>query len=76
MLNNAVEQRAEGSSVAEAPLVDLVEDLSELGLKLVVVVEMPVAQIVDILREVAKEENVLLADFARNFDLQNVRLAS
>ena len=43
---------------------DLVEDLRELGLELVVVVEMAVAQLVYVFGEVAEEEDVLFADFS------------
>lgn len=43
VLDDAVEQCAEGPGVAKASFVDLIEDLGELGFELVVVVEMRVA---------------------------------
>ena len=43
VLDDAVKERGEGACIPEAALVDLVEDLGELGLQLVVLVEVCVA---------------------------------
>ena len=51
---------------------DLVEDLRELGLELVVVVEMSVAQLVYVFGEVAEEEDVFFTNFTSDFDLDFV----
>lgn len=74
VLDNTVEQRAECSSIAETTFVDLVKHLGELRLELVVLVQMCVAQVLDILCEVTEEKNVLLANLACNLDLSTVRL--
>lgn len=69
MFDNAVQQGAEAVCVAKCALVDRIEDGGELWVKRVLLVEMGVTQVLDVFGEVAEEENVLLADFAGDFDL-------
>jgi hypothetical protein len=69
VLDDTVEQCREGLRVTKGARRDGIEDGSELGLKLVVVVQMAVAKILNILREVTEEEDVLFANLASDFNL-------
>lgn len=69
MVDDAVEERTKALGVAECALVDGVEDGRELGVELVVRVEMGVAEVFDVFCQVTEQEDVLLADFARDLDL-------
>lgn len=69
MLDDAVEEGGEGACIAKTALVDLIEDLGELGLELVMIVEMRVAKILDVFCEITEEEDVLFTDFAGDLDL-------
>jgi len=69
VLDNAVEQGREGLRITKGARRDAIKDGRELGLKLVVVVQMAVAKILDILREVTEKEDILFANFASDFDL-------
>lgn len=48
---------------------DRVEDVGERRVELVLRVQMCVAEILDVFGEVAEKEDILLADFAGDFDL-------
>jgi hypothetical protein len=69
VLDNAVDEGRKLFSVAERALVDVVENGGQLGIELVLRVQMCVAEVLDVLGEVAEEEDVLLADFTGDFDL-------
>ena len=69
VLDDAVEQRGEGARVAKLARVDGVEDVGEVGVELVLLVEVAVAEVFDVLGQVAEEEDVFFANLARDFDL-------
>lgn len=69
MIDDAVEEGGKGTSVAEGAGVDGVEHFSEGRVEIVLLVEVGVAEVVNVFCEVAEEENVVLTDFAGNFDL-------
>jgi hypothetical protein len=69
VLNDAVDESREFLSVAENAVVDVVEDNGELGIELVVAVEMGMSEVLDVFCEVAEEEDVVLADLTGDFDL-------
>lgn len=55
---------------AECSLFDLVEDLVEVSVDAVGSVVVRMAEILDVLGEVAEEEDIVLADFSGDFDLR------
>tara|TARA_R110002003_G_scaffold42_3_gene3084 strand:+ start:14478 stop:14738 length:261 start_codon:yes stop_codon:yes gene_type:complete len=69
VFNDAVDESREFLSVAKGAVVDVVEDNGELGIELVVAVEMGVSEVLDIFCEVAEEEDIVLADFTGDFNL-------
>jgi hypothetical protein len=69
VLNDAVDESREFLSVAENAVVDVVEDNGELGIELVVAVEMGMSEVLDVFCEVAEEEDVVLADLTGDFNL-------
>lgn len=69
MINDAVKKRRKRARIAEGTRVDAVKHGSESRVELVFLVEVSVAELIDIFGEVAEEEDVVLADFARDFDL-------
>ena len=60
--------------ITESAGADGVEDLLEVRIDGVLAVVVGVAEVLDVFREVAEEENVRVANFAGNFDLQIVSL--
>ena len=60
----------EVSLVAEGVRLDGVEDALQLRVQLEVAVEVTMAEVLDVFGKVAEEEDVLLADFTRDFDLR------
>lgn len=62
-------QGGEVSCIAEHVTLDRGEDLGQLRVELEVAIEVSVAEFLDIFGEVTEEENVVLADFASDFDL-------
>jgi len=74
MIDDAIHERGEGASVAEGVLLDGVENFGKGGLELILAVDVGVAELVDVFGEVAKEEDVVLADFAGDFNLSSVSL--
>lgn len=69
MIDNGVDEGAELSGVAEGAVADGVEDTLELGVELEAAVEVVVAEIFDIFGQVAKEEDVIFADFPRDLNI-------
>jgi hypothetical protein len=60
--------------LAKGALLNLFEDARQVRVDFVLLlaaVDVRVAQLLDLLGEVTKEEDVLLADLARNFDLSS-----
>lgn len=55
---------------------DGVENSRELFVEVVLLVKMRMPQLIYVLGEVSKEEDVVFADFTSNFDLQNVSRGS
>jgi hypothetical protein len=72
VLHDAVEERGEGTCVAKGAGMDGVENGGKGWVELVVLVEMRMAEVVDIFGEVAKEEDILLSDFTGDFNLTNL----
>jgi acetolactate synthase regulatory subunit len=69
VLNNAVDERGEAFSVAKPSSTNAVENSGQLGIELVVRVDMSVSQILNVFRKVTEKEDVLLANFTRNLNL-------
>lgn len=71
MVHDGVDDGLEGVSIAECTGADAVEDCAEVCVELEAggVVDVGVAEVVDVFGEVAEEEDVLFADFTGDFDL-------
>jgi hypothetical protein len=69
VVGDAAAQRAEAAAVAEGVGADGGEDRGEGGVERECAVGVSVAQVFDVFGEVAEEEDVGFADFARYFDL-------
>jgi hypothetical protein len=69
MVDDTVEESGKGASVAESPRMDGIKHISEGRVELVVLVQVSMTEVFDIFGEVTKEKDVVLADFACNFDL-------
>jgi hypothetical protein len=67
-------ERGEVGFVAEHVIFDRVEDTLQLWVQLEAPVEVSVAKVLDVFGEIAEEEDVLLADFAGDFDLSVLAL--
>lgn len=72
MLDDAVDESREALRVAKHALVDAIEDLGERGFELVVLVEVGVAEVLDVFGEIAEEEDVVLANLTGDFDLVEI----
>lgn len=55
--------------IAKHAALDSLKDLRELRVDLEVAINVSVAELLDILSKISEKENVLLADFAGDFDL-------
>ena len=69
MVDNAVDQRRKGARIAEGAAADRVKDLGQVRVDRVLAETVRMSQVLDVLGQVAKEEDVGLADLARDFDL-------
>jgi hypothetical protein len=69
VLDDAVDKCGETVSVAELSLTDNIENSGQLGIKLILRVDMSVSQILNVFGKVTEEEDVLLANLTGNFDL-------
>ena len=69
MIGDAVAQGTEAGGVAKSPGFDGGEDLREMWVEFEGAVGVGVAEVFDVFGEVAEEEDVGFADFARYFDL-------
>lgn len=69
MFLNRSSECGEITSVTKHVILDCLEDLFQGWVELEVAVEMTVAKIFDVLREISEEEDILIADLASNFDL-------
>jgi hypothetical protein len=69
VLNNAVDERGEAFSVSKPSSTNAVENSGQLGIELVVRVDMSVSQILNVFRKVTEKEDVLLANFTGNLNL-------
>ena len=61
----------EATCVAEHVGFDGVEHFHEIGIRSEVAIVVSMTEIFDVFGEVAKEEDVLFADFSSDFDLEN-----
>lgn len=73
MVDDGVDQGGESSLIAELAGLDRVKDLAESGIEFLSPVEVIMTKVFDVFGEVAEEEDVLLAGFAGDFNL-NVKL--
>ena len=69
VLDDAVDQRGERRCVAEGAALDRVEDGGKLWVEVVVAVNVRVPEVIDVLGQVAEEEDVVLANLASDFYL-------
>ena len=75
MIYDGADKGGELVCVTEGTGADGVEDLLEVRVDGVLTVVVGVAEVLDVLGEVAEEEDVRVANFAGNFDLKMVSLA-
>jgi hypothetical protein len=69
MLHDAIEQGREALGIAKGAAMDMIEYVGELGLELVLLVQMRVAEVFDILGKVTEQEYVLFTNLAGDFNL-------
>jgi len=69
MVADSGDQRAKVPRLSERALLNLIEYLDEIRVECVCAIRVRVAEVLDILREVAEEEDVVLSNLARNFNL-------
>lgn len=69
VINDAVDKSGELFRVTKGALVNMIKDSGQLRIELVLGVKMCVAEILNVLCEVAEEENIVLSDLTSNFDL-------
>jgi hypothetical protein len=69
MLNNPIHESREVIGIAKGALLDGVEDVAEGFIKLVSPIHVSVTEILHVLRQIAEEEDVVLANFSRDFNL-------
>lgn len=74
MVNDCTRECRKGSRIAEHATLDSCENLLELFVELVVAVDVSMAELFDVFCQVAKEEDVIFADFAGDFDLVHVSI--
>jgi hypothetical protein len=72
MLHDAIEQGGEALGIAKSAAVDVIKYVGELRLELVLLVQMRVAEVLDILGKVTEQEDVLFANLAGDFNLLRV----
>lgn len=72
MVHDAIDESAECICVTEHAVLDGVEHILKVGVELELGVEVGVAEILDIFREVAKQEDVLLANLSCDLDVRPV----
>jgi hypothetical protein len=72
MLHDAIEQGGEALGIAKGAAVDVIKYVGELRLELVLLVQMRVAEVLDILGKVTEQEDVLFANLAGDFNLLRV----
>lgn len=70
MVDDAVDESREGASITKLALVDGVEDVGKVRVKLILLVEVGVAELLDVFGEVTEKEDVLLADLTGDFNLK------
>ena len=73
MVRDAVDERGEGALVAERAAADRVEDFRQVRVDAVAAEAVRVPQVLDVLGQGAEEEDVGVADLARDFDLVDMR---
>ena len=69
VLDDAVDECREGLCVAECAISDSFEDTIKLWLDLIGGIQVLVAQLLNLLSKVTKEEDIVLADFSGDFNL-------
>lgn len=72
MILNSTDQGTESTLIAESTILDAVEDLDKLRVDAVVAIEMGMSEILNILREVTEEENILFANLTSDLDVGTV----
>ena len=72
LVDDGVAQGAEAARVAELTALDGVEHFREVGVDFEVAIGVSVAEVFDVLGEVAEEEDVRFADFAGDFNVGSV----
>lgn len=70
MIHNGVDQRRELSGITKGTIFDGLKDAFKHRVEMELRVEVRVPQVLNVFREIAKEEDVVFANFAGNFDLE------
>ena len=71
MLFDGTDESRESTCVTESAFLDFLEHFGEIGVEGVRTVGVRVAEVFDVFSEITKEEDVVLADFAGDFNLLN-----
>ncbi len=69
MFFDGTDESRESPRITESTLLDFLEDLGEIGIKVVRAVGVCVAEIFNVLGQIAKEEDIVLANFSGDFNL-------
>jgi hypothetical protein len=72
MLHDAIKQGGEALGIAKGAAVDVIKYIGELRLELVLLVQMRVTEVLNILRKVTEQEDVLFTNLAGDFNLLRV----
>jgi hypothetical protein len=72
VLHDAIEQGGKALGIAKGAAVDVIKYIGELRLELVLLVQMRVAEVLDILGKVTEQEDVLFTNLAGDFNLLRV----
>jgi hypothetical protein len=72
MLHDAIKQGGEALGIAKGAAVDVIKYIGELRLELVLLVQMCVAEVLNILGKVTEQEDVLFTNLAGDFNLLRV----
>ncbi len=69
VINNSVDQSREGAFVTESAFLDGLENLGQIWVDLILAVEVVMAEILNVLRQIAEEEDILVSSLAGDLDL-------
>ena len=69
VINNSIDQSRECAFVTERAFFDGFENLGQIWVDLILAVEVVMAEILNVLRQIAEEEDILVSSLAGDLDL-------